>query len=180
MLPSFNTAGPCIPGEHYMLPPERRLGRVMKLIEDRKFFTLRAGRQTGKTTSARWLAQHYNAGEKYRAIWADIETAREQPDPEAAFAAVIEKLDFAVQTWLPGVEPQACARARRSRLARGRGRRGSLDDPRLDEPPRPEVVMARQHAEQLGVDLLLGVEIGRRCLAAHQRLGRLDGPLRLA
>ncbi|WP_437292012.1 hypothetical protein [Sorangium sp. So ce406] len=51
---SFNTAGPCIPGEHYMLPPERRLGRVLRLIEDRKYFTLHAGRQTGKTTSARW------------------------------------------------------------------------------------------------------------------------------
>ncbi len=22
MLPYFNTSGPCIPGEHYMLPPE--------------------------------------------------------------------------------------------------------------------------------------------------------------
>jgi hypothetical protein len=25
---SFNTSGPCIPGEHYMLPPEWRLGRL--------------------------------------------------------------------------------------------------------------------------------------------------------
>src|SRR5262245_21339748 len=53
--PSFNTAGPCIPGEHYMLPPERRLTRVLTLIEDRKYFTLHAGRQTGKTTSLMWL-----------------------------------------------------------------------------------------------------------------------------
>jgi hypothetical protein len=30
--PSFNIAGPCVPGEHYMLPPERRLGRVLKLM----------------------------------------------------------------------------------------------------------------------------------------------------
>ena len=51
MIPSFNTSGPCIPGEHYMLPPERRLGEVLTLIEERKFFTLHAGRQTGKTTS---------------------------------------------------------------------------------------------------------------------------------
>jgi hypothetical protein len=30
--PSFNTAGPCFPGEHYMLPPEPQLGRVLELI----------------------------------------------------------------------------------------------------------------------------------------------------
>ena len=104
MVPSFNTAGVCIPGEHYMLPPERRLGRVMQLIDEGKFFTLQSGRQTGKTTSAQWLAEHYNAGDRYQAIWVDIQTAREEPDPTAAFRTVVEKLDHAVETWLPDVE----------------------------------------------------------------------------
>jgi len=45
MRPSFNTTGPCFPDEHYMLPPERRLGRVMELIDDGKYFPLHAGRQ---------------------------------------------------------------------------------------------------------------------------------------
>ena len=40
MRPSFNISGPCIPGEHYMLPPERRLGHVLDFIEEHKFFTL--------------------------------------------------------------------------------------------------------------------------------------------
>jgi hypothetical protein len=35
VLPSFNTTGPCIPGEHYMLPPERRLELIQQLIEER-------------------------------------------------------------------------------------------------------------------------------------------------
>ena len=55
-----------------MLPPERRLGRVLELIDDRKFFTLHAGRQTGKTTSARWIVRHLNAGAQLRAVWVDI------------------------------------------------------------------------------------------------------------
>jgi hypothetical protein len=42
---SFNTAGPCIPGEHCMLPPERRFGRVLELVDEGKYFTVRAGRQ---------------------------------------------------------------------------------------------------------------------------------------
>jgi len=71
----FNISGPCNPREHYMLPPERRLGRVMKLIEQRKYFTLHAGRQTGKTTCMKWLVEHLNEARNYRALWVDIEAA---------------------------------------------------------------------------------------------------------
>ncbi len=112
VVPSFNTAGPCIPGEHYMLPPERRLGRVLELVDDRKYFTLQSGRQTGKTTSAQWLAEHYNAGDRYRAIWVDIQEAREEPDPAAAFRNVVQALDRAVRTWIGDVGlPTGAARS---------------------------------------------------------------------
>ena len=30
-------AWPCFPDEHYMLPPERRLGRVLELVDDGKY-----------------------------------------------------------------------------------------------------------------------------------------------
>jgi hypothetical protein len=86
-----------------MLPPERRLGRVMELVDEGKFFTLQAGRQTGKTTSALWLCDTYNAGDRYRAIWVDVQTAREEPDPAVALRVVVEKLDFAVQQSLSDV-----------------------------------------------------------------------------
>ena len=97
MVPSFNTAGPCIPGEHYMLPPERRLGRVLQLIEERKYGTLHAGRQTGKTTSLMWLERHLNASGRWRALWVDLETAREQPDPAAAFPTILTTIDRALR-----------------------------------------------------------------------------------
>ncbi len=48
---SFNTTGPCVPGEHYLLSPAPRFERVMQLVARRKYFTLVGGRQTGKTTS---------------------------------------------------------------------------------------------------------------------------------
>ena len=80
MLPFFNTSGPCSPGEHYMLPPERRLDDVLELIEAKRFFTLHAGRQTGKTTSLMWLERHLGASARWSAIWVDLEMAREQPD----------------------------------------------------------------------------------------------------
>ena len=103
MRPSFNTTGPCFPDEHYMLPPERRLGRVMELIDDGKYFTLHAGRQTGKTTSAQWLVEHYNAGERFRAVWFDLQTARDKPDPAAAIPVVLDMLDMGVAQTLPDI-----------------------------------------------------------------------------
>src|SRR5512144_988357 len=80
-----------------MLPPERRLGRVLELIEARKYFTLHAGRQTGKTTSLMWLERHLNASGRWRALWVDLETAREQPDPAAALSTVLETIDDALR-----------------------------------------------------------------------------------
>ncbi|MCX4243421.1 endonuclease NucS domain-containing protein [Paraliomyxa miuraensis] len=88
MLPFFNTSGPCIPGEHYMLPPERRLGDVLALIEERRYFTLHAGRQTGKTTSLMWLERHLNATGRWCALWVDLQTARETPDVQEAMTAI--------------------------------------------------------------------------------------------
>ncbi len=101
MARSFNTAGPCIPDKHYMLPPERRLGRILELIDAEKYFVLRAGRQTGKTTSAQWLTKHFNAGNRYRCVWIDIQTAREQPDPLRAFRTVLNNMKRAVRITLP-------------------------------------------------------------------------------
>ncbi|MCX4246121.1 ATP-binding protein [Paraliomyxa miuraensis] len=96
MLPFFNTSGPCIPGEHYMLPPERRLGHVLALIEARRYFTLHAGRQTGKTTSAMWLEEHLGAMGRFRAVWVDLETAREKPDVGRAMTVILAILDDAL------------------------------------------------------------------------------------
>jgi hypothetical protein len=104
---SFNIGGPCSPDRHYMLPPERRLADVLDLIDNGAYFTLQAGRQTGKTTSAQWLVDHYNLGERFSAVWVDVETAREQPAPALAFRTVLNKLDDAVRQALPGLGPPA-------------------------------------------------------------------------
>ncbi|HSO00630.1 MAG TPA: ATP-binding protein [Candidatus Nanopelagicales bacterium] len=101
MRPFFNTSGPCNPAEHYMLPPERRLGDVLELIDERRYFTLHAGRQTGKTTSARWLARHLNQEGRFHAVWVDIQNARDTPDPVKAFGGVLYDLDVSVQRDVP-------------------------------------------------------------------------------
>ncbi|MFO0758533.1 MAG: AAA-like domain-containing protein [Byssovorax sp.] len=107
MRPEFNTAGPCFPGDHYMLPPERRLGRILELIDAGKYFTLHAGRQTGKTTSAQWLVEHCNKGKRFFALWIDLQTAREQPDPARAFRTILDEIDRAIAMDLPELGPIA-------------------------------------------------------------------------
>ena len=78
-----------------MLPPERRLGAVLELIEEHRFFTLHAGRQTGKTTSLMWIEDHLNASGRWRALWVDLKTAHEKPDVPRTMAAMLSSLDRA-------------------------------------------------------------------------------------
>jgi hypothetical protein len=131
---SFNTTGPCIPGEHYMLPPERRLERVQTLIEERKYFTLHAGRQTGKTTSLMWLERHLNATGRWRAVWVDLETAREQPDPAAALSTILNVIDLTLRLRHAGFarpdasEIEAMLRTPETALLEYLGRLTSLDE----------------------------------------------------
>ncbi|MEM9463229.1 MAG: AAA family ATPase [Myxococcota bacterium] len=96
MRPSFNIAGPCVPEEHYMLPPQRRLPEVLTLIEEHRYFTMHAGRQTGKTTSLMWLEEHLNAAGNMRALWIDLQTARESPDVDRGMQAVLAAFDDAL------------------------------------------------------------------------------------
>ncbi len=87
-----------------MLPPQGRLGRALRLIREHKYFTLHAGRQTGKTTSLMWLEQHLNASGQWRALWVDVETAREQPDPVRAFRSILNNFDWAITQRHPGLK----------------------------------------------------------------------------
>lgn len=116
MLPFFNTSGPCIPGEHYMLPPQRRLDDVLALIEARRYFTLHAGRQTGKTTSLMWLEKHLDATGRWSAIWVDLETAREIPDVGDAMRVILDAFERRLGSRRPDW-PRPSAQERKSMLA---------------------------------------------------------------
>ncbi len=71
----FNTAGLCIPEDHYMVNPLKRLREVERAIEKKLYFTIHAPRQTGKTTYLYALARKLNAEDKYIALVASFERA---------------------------------------------------------------------------------------------------------
>ncbi|WP_437313391.1 ATP-binding protein [Sorangium sp. So ce385] len=76
----FNTAGPCDPADHYMLPPEERLPGIRDLIDRKAYFVLHAPRQIGKTTSLLTLAQALTREGRYVAILVTMEVGAPFPD----------------------------------------------------------------------------------------------------
>ena len=91
----FNTEGPVVPEDHYSIPPLQRwdLEEVLTLIAQKKYFLLHAPRQTGKTTCLLALADHLNQGGRYRALYANIETAQVARERvEMAMAGIVQTL----------------------------------------------------------------------------------------
>ncbi|WP_239373565.1 ATP-binding protein [Frankia sp. Cj5] len=64
----FNTAGPCLPAFHYMIPASLRLPEAPGLVEQLGYFVVHAPRQTGKTTALRALAEELTAMGDYAAL----------------------------------------------------------------------------------------------------------------
>ncbi len=76
----FNTAGPCRPDWHYMIPAERRLPEAKGLVEQAGYFVVHAPRQTGKTTVLRTLAAQLTASGRYAALHFTCETGEAAGD----------------------------------------------------------------------------------------------------
>jgi hypothetical protein len=71
----FNTAGPCEPDRHYMLPAAERFPEARRLIEEGGYFVLHAPRQSGKTTTIKALAAALTAEGRYTALYASCKPA---------------------------------------------------------------------------------------------------------
>ncbi len=98
----FNTAGPCKPELHYMLPSDRRLPGVHELIDQQAYFVLHAPRQVGKTTALLRLAEALTAEGRYAALLVSMETgAPFSEDIGAAEDSVLNECRLAAEFCLP-------------------------------------------------------------------------------
>lgn len=119
----FNTSGPCVPGLHYMLPPEPRLPDALELIRESRYFVVHAPRQTGKTTTLAALAKDLNEGGQHAAVLFSCERAREIRDDVGAaedlilheIAAAAATQEFAAEMSPPSPWPDAPTGARMRR-----------------------------------------------------------------
>lgn len=71
----FNTAGPCAPTRHYMLPAQERLPQAREIVDEGQYFVVHAPRQTGKTTALAALARDLTASGRYAALHFSCENA---------------------------------------------------------------------------------------------------------
>ena len=80
----FNTAGPCNPDWHYMVPPLPRLPEAHGLAEGGAYFVIHAPRQTGKTTFLRAFAEQLTGEGQLTALYASCEAAEAKGQDELA------------------------------------------------------------------------------------------------
>ncbi len=80
----FNTAGPCNPAWHYMVPPLPRLPEAHGLAEGGAYFVIHAPRQTGKTTFLRAFAEQLTGEGSFTALYASCEAAEAKGEDELA------------------------------------------------------------------------------------------------
>ena len=73
----FNTSGPNIPAEHYTLPRLDWIAKGKKLVHNKRYFTIWAPRQTGKSTYFRFLAEHLKE-EGYRVCHVNFENYKDE------------------------------------------------------------------------------------------------------
>ena len=109
----FNTAGPCKPDIHYMLPASTRLPELLRLIDQQAYFVIHAPRQVGKTTMMMQLAQELTAEGRYTALLVSMEVgAAFNDDIGAAELAMLGAWRGNAEAWLPAdLQPPAWPQA---------------------------------------------------------------------
>jgi len=93
----FNIAGPCLPGEHYMIPSENRIKGLRELIDQKQYFVIHAARQSGKTTLLKELTNKLNAEGKYYALYCSLESVQDIIEPEKGIPAIIYSVRTAIE-----------------------------------------------------------------------------------
>jgi hypothetical protein len=96
----FNIAGPCIPGEHYLLPTLERLPEISRLIENKQYFVIHAARQTGKTTLLNALVDDLEKTGNHYALYCSLETVQGIADPKEGIPAIVRAILYRME-WHP-------------------------------------------------------------------------------
>ncbi len=92
----FNIAGPCIPGDHYMLPALERNEHINSLIVNKQYFVIHAARQTGKTTLLNSLEWEINESSQYIGLYCSLETVQGINDPKEGIPAIARSIQSAI------------------------------------------------------------------------------------
>jgi hypothetical protein len=93
----FNTTGPCIPEDHYMLNALNRLQEVIPLIDQKNYFVIHAARQSGKTTLLLEVTLKLNAEGEYYALYCSLENSQGIIEAEKGIPSIVKTIEFSVR-----------------------------------------------------------------------------------
>jgi len=94
----FNTTGPCVPEDHYMLPVLPRLTGVNEMISGKFYFIIHAARQSGKTTFLDFLTDKINSSGQMYALNCSLATLRDLHDRSEGLTGVVAQLNEAMKS----------------------------------------------------------------------------------
>jgi hypothetical protein len=92
----FNTTGPCVPSEHYMLPVLSRVPGVDEMVSGKYYFIIHAPRQSGKTTYLKILTDQINLEGKYYALYCSLESLDEITNRKEGINEIIFQIQDAL------------------------------------------------------------------------------------
>lgn len=92
-MKQFNTSGPNIPEQHYTIQRESLIRKGLNLVQDDRYFTIWAPRQTGKSTYFRQLATVLT-GQGYQVAHVNFENYR-----NATLKAFLKRLCWKLETF---------------------------------------------------------------------------------
>ncbi|MDR2198762.1 MAG: hypothetical protein LBR53_04795 [Deltaproteobacteria bacterium] len=95
-IKEFNTAGPCVLSDHYMLPVLPRQLEVRRMIEGKYYFILHAPRQSGKTTFLDFLTDDINSEGRFYAINCSLASLRGITDDDNATTRIVSQINQAM------------------------------------------------------------------------------------
>jgi hypothetical protein len=89
----FNTAGPCVPSEHYMLPVLPRLPDIYDMIDGKYYFIIHAPRQSGKITFLDILTEKINSDGQFYAIYCSLATLSGVQNENDAISRIVDQIN---------------------------------------------------------------------------------------
>jgi hypothetical protein len=92
----FNTAGPCIPSEHYMLPVLPRVPDINEMIDGKYYFIIHGPRQSGKTTLLKILTDQINSESRFYAINCSLATLRGEQNRNDAISRIVALIEHSI------------------------------------------------------------------------------------
>ncbi|MDR2197980.1 MAG: AAA-like domain-containing protein [Deltaproteobacteria bacterium] len=96
-IKQFNTAGPCVPSKHYMLPVLPRIQGIDEMFDGEYYFIIHAPRQSGKTTYLNTLTDRICAETNFYGLCCSLETCNMVTDDALAMTRIIAEINTALK-----------------------------------------------------------------------------------